>query len=134
MSLQWTKALSVGISEIDDQHKELFGRINKMLNIIVESSEIDETGKVIDFLDEYVVSHFATEEGLMKRFDYPDLQHHLRQHGEFTREFYLFRERFSKEGPSRFLAIQIEEMMVEWWTNHINKVDKVLGSFLKDKL
>ena len=71
MSLQWTKALSVGISEIDDQHKELFGRINKMLNIIVESSEIDETGKVIDFLDEYVVSHFATEEGLMKRFDYP---------------------------------------------------------------
>ena len=134
MSLQWTKALSVGISEIDDQHKELFGRINKMLNIIVESSEIDEIGKVIDFLDEYVVSHFATEEGLMKRFDYPDLQHHLRQHAGFTREFYLFRERFSKEGPSRFLAIQIEEMMVEWWTNHINKVDKVLGSFLKDKL
>ncbi len=134
MSLQWTKALSVGISEIDDQHKELFGRINKMLNIIVESSEIDETGKVIDFLDEYVVSHFATEEGLMKRFDYPDLEHHLRQHGEFTREFCLFRDRFSKEGPSRFLAIQIEEMMVEWWTNHINKVDKVLGSFLKDKL
>ncbi|NOS36400.1 MAG: bacteriohemerythrin [Deltaproteobacteria bacterium] len=134
MSLQWTKALSVGISEIDDQHKELFGKINKMLNIIVESSEIDETGKVIDFLDEYVVSHFATEEGLMKRFDYPDLEYHLQQHGEFTREFYLFRERCRKEGPSRFLAIQIEEMMVEWWTNHINKVDKVLGSFLMDKL
>ena len=134
MSLQWTKALSVGISEIDDQHKELFGRINKMLNIIVESSETDEIGKVIDFLDEYVVSHFATEEGLMTRFDYPDLQHHMRQHVEFTREFYLFRERFRKEGPSRFLAIQVEEMMVEWWTNHINKVDKVLGSFLTDKL
>ncbi len=134
MSLQWTSALSVGVSEIDDQHVQLFARINKMLDIIAESSETDEIGKVIDFLDECVVSLFATEERLMKRFDYPDVVHHLRQHEEFTREFHLFRERCRKEGPSGFLAIQIEEMMVEWWTNHINKVDKVLGIFIKDEL
>ncbi|MFQ5585245.1 MAG: bacteriohemerythrin [Thermodesulfobacteriota bacterium] len=134
MSLQWTRALSTGIREIDDQHKELFSRINTMLDIIVESSEIDAIDKVMDFLDEYVVSHFATEEGLMTRFDYPDLQHHMRQHEEFTREFSLFKERFTREGPSSFLAIQVENMLVEWWTNHINKIDKVLGAFLQDKL
>jgi len=134
MSLQWTKALSVGIGDIDDQHKELFERINKMLDIIVDSREIDEIENVIDFLDDYVVSHFATEQGLMKRFDYTDLEYHLAQHSEFTRQFHHFRDRCREEGPSRFLAIQIEEMMVEWWTNHINKVDKLLGRFLKEKL
>jgi len=30
MKLQWTQDLSVGVEEIDNQHKELFERINNL--------------------------------------------------------------------------------------------------------
>ena len=134
MSLQWSAALAVGIDEIDDQHRELFDRINKMLEIIARSAGPQEMGDVMSFLEDYVVSHFAMEEGWMIRFNYPDFQKHKERHEGFNRELALFKERLAREGPSAFLAIQIENMLVEWWTNHIRTIDTALGKFLADKV
>ncbi len=32
MAIEWTMGLSTGVDEIDDQHKELFKRINRLLD------------------------------------------------------------------------------------------------------
>jgi len=134
MSLLWSSALAVGIDEIDDQHRELFERINKMLDIIGRSGESKDMGQVMSFLEDYIVSHFAMEEGWMIRFNYPDFQQHKERHEGFSREFGLFKDRLAREGPSAFLAIQVESMLVEWWTNHIRTIDTALGKFLADKV
>ncbi|MEE9591511.1 MAG: bacteriohemerythrin [Thermodesulfobacteriota bacterium] len=134
MELQWTKALSIGIDEIDNQHKELFIRINNLLDTMGQKKEIEEVGRVFGFLEDYVKTHFNTEEGYMSRYNYPEYQSHRAQHREFIKDFSLFKEKFEREPPSGFLVIQFGNMLVEWWINHIRKVDKSLGAFLNTKL
>ena len=70
MALQWTVALATSVGEIDDQHKELFDRVNSLLAAIGLNKGRQEMEQVIQFLTEYVVLHFGTEERYMQKFGY----------------------------------------------------------------
>jgi hypothetical protein len=50
------------VDEIDDQHKEIFRRINGLLDSCRQGKGKEDVGKVINFLDDYVVTHFGREE------------------------------------------------------------------------
>lgn len=41
-------------------------------------------GSIIDELVDYTVSHFRTEEEMMKRTGYPDLENHKQIHQQFV--------------------------------------------------
>jgi len=70
MSIKWTPALAVGVSAIDQQHKELFDHVAKLIDAM-KNSDAAEVGRLMDFLGAYVVEHFRMEEGLMQRYAYP---------------------------------------------------------------
>ena len=46
MIIKWTQNLSVGVREIDDQHKELFKRINEMIYTMTQNNVKHEIMKV----------------------------------------------------------------------------------------
>ena len=56
--LEWTEALSVGVEEIDAQHRELFRRAARLLEGI-HAGEPEELGALLDFLYRYAVEHFG---------------------------------------------------------------------------
>lgn len=58
-------SLSTGVRSIDDQHKELFDKINNLLAACREGKGKEEVAKVMKFLSDYVIDHFGTEEGYM---------------------------------------------------------------------
>ncbi|MHB9035807.1 MAG: hemerythrin domain-containing protein, partial [Armatimonadota bacterium] len=58
MAVQWTPDLAVGVREIDDQHRELFKRVNDLLEAMSKGKGRDEIAKVVAFLGNYVVTHF----------------------------------------------------------------------------
>src|SRR5512136_1035159 len=83
--MEWTQDLAVGIATIDEQHKELFKRINGLLIAIKEhrcKSEIDGT---IKFLDDYASFHFGEEEKRMYAVAYDGLPDHKRQHAAYMK-------------------------------------------------
>jgi hemerythrin len=87
MQIVWDDRYSVGILELDEQHKVLINLINE-LNVI-QSSEKDSLyeQKINDALNEvknYTVLHFATEEILMRLFHYNFLDTHKFSHDKFT--------------------------------------------------
>jgi len=47
MAFQWRQDLSVGFQEIDDQHKELFRKINDLLESIGQGRGIQEVKNMI---------------------------------------------------------------------------------------
>ncbi len=134
MAIQWTKDLSIGSEEIDNQHKELFKRINQLLDACNKGMGKEVANKTLIFLEDYIIIHFTAEENIQKRYNYPDYESHKSLHSKFIMEFNDLKKRFEAEGPTLPIVLQINRIVVDWLINHIKKVDKALGEFVKTKI
>lgn len=132
-ALQWNENLETKINWQDNQHKELFNKINDLLDAMGKGKSKDEVGNVFKFLENYVVFHFAEEEKQMTQFNFPGLNSHKTEHTKFKTTALDLKSQLEKEGPSATLAIKTQRILVDWLTNHIGKIDKILGEFLKTK-
>jgi hemerythrin len=137
--MKWTEDLSVGIEEIDEQHKELISRINDLVDSVHQHVCKYKIGDVIKFLEEYIFVHFGDEEGLMKKYGYPDYPSHKAQHEFFIREFAELKKELEKlEGGKRRgsydLSVETNRIVVDWILDHIAKIDKKLGAYLQTKM
>ena len=92
MALQWTQALSVGVDEIDDQHRELFRRAARLLDGI-KRGEPEEIGALVDFLHEYAVTHFGAEEAFMREEAFPGYVRHKAEHDRFISDLLALAEK-----------------------------------------
>ena len=64
--IEWSNELSVGIEEIDAQHKVLVDLLNQTHEAIQQRYTAQVTNDIIDQLGEYTRVHFAVEESLMR--------------------------------------------------------------------
>ncbi len=136
--MEWTQDLSVGIDIIDNQHKELFSRINSLVDAIKHSVCKYKISDVIKFLEDYIHTHFDEEERYMIRYKYPGYEFHKAQHEHFKVEFSALKTELAKlEGgakPGSYdLSVTTNQVVVDWILDHIAKVDKQLGKFLQTK-
>jgi len=134
MALEWKPDLATGFVDIDNQHKELFKRINDLVNAMKQGKGKDEVGKVLKFLEDYTIHHFSNEENYMKKYQYPEYEGHKAQHTGLINDLQKMKEQFEKEGPSSMMAIDIQKELGDWLMIHIAKIDKELGAFLKEKV
>ena len=137
--MQWTEDLAVGVEKIDEQHKELFEKINDLVAAVRQSVCKYKIGDVIRFLEDYAAFHFGEEERYMLKFGYPDYQAHKAQHEKFIANFQELKKELPKlEGGSKpgsyDLSVETNKVVVDWILDHIAKVDKSLGKFLQDKV
>ncbi len=137
--MQWNKDLSVGVEKIDEQHRELFEKINNLVAAVKQSVCKYKIGDVIMFLEDYVVFHFGEEEKYMRQFGYPGYQAHKKQHDKFIENFNELKKELPKleggKNPGSYdLSVETNQVVVDWILDHIAKVDRQLGEFLKDKV
>jgi len=133
MLIKWSDELSVGVELIDEQHQEMFRRINRLLGALSEVRGTAELCRTVDFLTDYVHSHFETEEAYMTGNAYPGRQEHMQQHEYFRGEVAQLRARAEQEGPTEKLVVFAQELLVDWFTRHIRGTDMAFGRFLKEK-
>jgi len=132
--MEWTKDLAVGIDIIDIQHQELFRRINNLVIAIKEhrcKSEIDGT---IKFLEEYANFHFAEEERRMKESSYEGLEEHRRYHAVYLRALAEVKEQAALpriQGATYELSVTVNQIVVDWIIDHIMKIDRKFGEFMR---
>jgi len=137
--MKWTEDLSIGIDIIDNQHKELFNRINSLLEAIKQHICKDKISGIIQFLDDYVHSHFDEEERYMLKYGYPEYQFHKAQHEHFKKELSALKSELIKiEGRAKLgsyeLSVITNQVVVDWILDHIVKIDKQLGKFLQIRI
>lgn len=134
MAIQWKEDLSTGSVKIDNQHKEIFRRINGLLDACNEGKGKTEVCGVIDFIDDYIVTHFGEEEKYMVAHGYPGYAEHKKEHEKFIKNFLALKKQVDTDGPGVHTVIATNQMVVAWFLDHIRKVDKQLGAFMKTKL
>ncbi|MGE5673453.1 MAG: bacteriohemerythrin [Mycobacterium leprae] len=133
MALQWNDSLVTGIAQVDEQHQELFRRINALLDASLQGKGKMEVGNTLDFLQVYVVTHFADEEALMARNQYPGLARHKELHNAFVADVNKVKETFEQDGASAVLVIMVQRQISQWLWDHIGQEDKALGEYMKQK-
>lgn len=130
MILNWDNSLSVGNDNIDNQHKELFYRLNKLLEAMKEGQGKSEVINTLDFLEVYVIKHFNYEEEIQKKNKYPKFNVQHKQHEEFKNELKELRRVFETTGISSLFVINTQQKMVKWCKDHIMNSDMELGEYL----
>ena len=133
MAVKWTEDLSVGVGTIDAQHKELFATADALLEAVGRGEGHGEVTKVVAFLEEYVENHFRMEEMYMKRYSYSGYPEHKIEHTAFIGDFYDLRQELDNDGVTPELTVRLAETLGDWLVNHIGRMDKALGAFLKDR-
>ncbi len=130
MALQWNSTLSVGVAEIDAQHRELFLRVDRLLDAMLHNDR-SEAERLLAFLREFVVDHFGAEERLMAEVAYPAAEAHALEHRHFAAMLHEVDQTFLAQGPTAALVLQLEHLAVGWLRDHVYFTDVALGRFVQ---
>ena len=114
------KSLVTGNVMIDEQHRELIGKIQKLVRCCKEGGGKLEAIKTLDYLADYTDFHFREEERLQAEHSYPGLTEHREKHAELRKavgELYeMLRE---EEGPTDAFVHAVNENVTDWLYGHI---------------
>ncbi len=130
--ITWSDELSVGIEEIDTQHKGLIEMLNRLYqNAIETQSDIETVKAILRELVEYTIVHFATEESLFRIFKYPDTEAHTRQHNELKEQVQEIVEKV--ERGEQTVNMEMIHFLRKWLRHHIMMSDKKFAPFLTER-
>jgi len=119
--MQWTPAMSVGMDELDNDHKVLIKVINELDANSESESRRDVVRQCLISLRRYAEFHFAREEKVMSACSYPSLEVHKGEHRDFVTRIQDVTARFDA-GPEEAAGIVNQELLAylrEWLSHHI---------------
>lgn len=122
----WKEEYRIGVEMIDEQHHQLFDKIEHLLEIVKSGSRESnkrECMEIIDFLVKYTIIHFDTEEKLQKERGYVSYEEHVKIHREFTNTVLAYKELLTNEFSSKTLKGFIGTLLA-WLVNHVCVCDK----------
>jgi hemerythrin len=123
MGLEWKDVYEIGHAEIDDQHEELFGRVNDFL------MAADTTSLTISALEmyRYTRNHFGHEEDLMRQIRYPATATHIERHNHLISRL----NEVSRDIAKGTLDLKdLEVFLSDWLLVHISVYDKKLAAYV----
>ncbi|MDR0563465.1 MAG: bacteriohemerythrin [Azoarcus sp.] len=125
--LQWSDRFSVGIPEIDKQHKMLFELIDKLHAAIFQHKGTSACAEVLDELIEYTRIHFSLEQRLMHMGKYPGYEAHCALHRELVQDVESLVEKIHSGRTA--ISFELLHFLRTWLTKHILGEDKKYGEF-----
>jgi len=132
MAITWTPNLTVGVKQIDDQHKVWFDKANELFEAGKAQRAKEYIDKMIDFLDEYTKQHFRDEEAYMEKINYPEIEAQKKAHASFIKDLAKLKSDYNESGGNLLVIINANKMVINWLTNHITTMDKKIGDFAKN--
>jgi len=131
--LTWDDKYGVGISIIDEQHKKLFGIINKTIYAKEHGDDTEELKNVLEEMTQYALEHFETEDAYMIMFNYPEYEYHNEEHYGFITKTSAYFDRVVNGGYH--ISNELFEYLKQWLDNHIQNTDrKYIDCFKKNGL
>lgn len=128
--ITWDEQYSVGVKEIDNQHKKLVELVNNLHEAMKQGKGRDIMSKVLASLIDYTASHFATEEKYMTQFNYPHFASHKLEHQNLVKQVLDFQKDY--ESGKLAITLDIMKFLKDWLVNHIQGTDKKFGPFFNE--
>ncbi|MBF0148165.1 MAG: hemerythrin family protein [Magnetococcales bacterium] len=127
----------VCVEELNRHHKE-FQKFLLELNDLVDilsrkhptAEEWAKVGSTMDFLGKYAKEHFFAEEVLMKKYSFPKLDAHKKEHGDFLNKHEEFCRKLI-DNHDILYVVNVKFFLLEWFMHHVNHVDLEYGEYFK---
>jgi hemerythrin len=123
--------LKLDIPEIDCQHETMISLVNQIHETMLQGADKVALDGLLSQLLENTQIHFAYEEELMSRYNYPGYEEHKSEHNSLIQQLVKLTTRYNKGELLLSFAVVLE--LKGWAVVHIEKLDKPLGTFLHNQ-
>jgi len=130
-AMVWDQSFSTSISTFDEQHKNLFTMVNELNEAMQHKRSKEAIGQVLQRLIAYTGSHFAAEEEVFKKTNYPEEAAHCKLHKELVQQALDLQRKFSS--GETLLTQDVIEFLQDWLVKHIKGTDNRYGAHLRSK-
>ena len=124
--IEWSREMSVGIMELDEDHQVLIGIINDLAELQGAEASAQALRATFEHLKHYAEFHFAREEAVMRSASYPVLSDHQVEHRDFESRMRDLSRRLERDPNRSALEINYELLhyLKNWLQHHILVIDK----------
>ncbi|MGE4354014.1 MAG: bacteriohemerythrin [Oscillospiraceae bacterium] len=133
----WKESYKVGVQLIDRQHKELFQRVSDFLltlrSPVPWDDKVLKVNSTLEFMKDYVVTHFRDEEKLQKEVGYPRLETHRQIHRDMVHYISDVASQYETAGCDERMVQQFAGKLLAWLINHVTAEDQRIANFIKSK-
>lgn len=126
--LAWNPEWDTGFPNIDEQHQRLLTEFNDFLDAIQNHIHQEHVTNLLEFLVDFLDTHFEEEEIQMRVTHYPRLLEHKAFHDSMRSKAQSLKESF-REDPET-VATDVVDLVTNWVENHISFEDKLLAKHL----
>lgn len=123
MNIEWKDSYRIGDEAIDRQHQELF----ELANAMFVASDQAALRLCAIKLYQYVRTHFADEEALMKKVGFPGYQAHVQSHNRILANLGEVSHAIGRNAMDPTI---VSEFLTDWGLNHIPKHDAQIAAFV----
>ncbi len=120
--LIWTRDYATGVRTIDGDHQVLFAMVNALHEVVRRGDQPENLASLFRRLNHYVERHFAREEQLMARANYPELQAHGERHRKLEARLNEMLADY-EAAPADYDAAALLAFLKDWLTQHVLKSD-----------
>ena len=119
MLVLWTEDFEIGVEQIDVEHKSIIEKYNKLCKLILEEKGITYYQEMLDFLNDYVNSHFSHEEQLQIDLKFSKYEEHKKIHDEFREKVIEMIGTYKEKEVAKCDVISISLFIKDWLLHHI---------------
>lgn len=133
MKVSWNEHYTMGIPEIDEDHKHLFRIAEKLVNTVESPKGMNEWSRMfvvregVKYLKNYFIEHASREEAYMRQIGYTDYVPHKRLHDEFQYvQIARFEKIIERGNCSRNEVFDFVGTGIGWLLEHISTADMAI--------
>ena len=127
----WTEEFSVGVDEMDRQHRVLIDLINRLVTHD-KNSEAETVSDILNELNDYIALHFKQEEAMLEKAGFPQLEQHKIEHVSLIEQFSDILMQTMKNPEST--SADLLELLLHWLKGHILHDDMAYRDFFKNQI
>jgi hemerythrin len=130
-TIEWQDSFTVGVKELDDQHRSLLNTINALLEDQRDTYDASKFSPALSSLIHYAYTHFATEERYLVQAHFPNLKQHVLEHIDFIMKTLSLALKVENSGDES--RRELLQYLKEWYSSHVLGTDRQYIPFLPSK-
>jgi hemerythrin len=127
--MDWKPEYSVGIDEIDAQHRQILAHMTQVHQAIAAGDRWHVIHFLLVALDDLMKLHFAVEESLLQIIGYPESCEHRQSHGRIAANLADLQRR----GLNENISDELSAFLKEWFLMHVRESDQAYARFARER-